>query len=165
MPSGPVRYRVRVESEKHLKMCPTELSEKFSSQVLCRNKWSFWNAHILEACFELWVPSLLILGPGEGREVRMGEPGDHCNQFKPVRANPVFYKIQSLSDYPASGGFGKKSTSYIIAESSYLILGNKLRGRWQLFWSFIAQLAELRYREKSWSVSPLSQMCMWREFL
>lgn len=116
----------------------------------------------------LWTSSSQLVdirARGGGGDQRMGEQGDHCNKFKRVKVNPIFYTIWSLSDYSASWGVGKQSASYIIAESSYLILGNKLRGRWQLFWSFISQLAELRYREGNWSIGPLSQMCMWREFL
>ena len=95
--------------------------------------------------------------------VRMGEQGDHCKGFKRVKVNPIIYKIWRLSAYSASRGIRKKkNASYIIAESSYLILGNKLGGRWQLFWSSVSQSAELRYGEESWSVCPLSQMCMAR---
>ena len=93
--------------------------------------------------------------------VWMGEQGDHCKGFKRVKVNSIIYKIWSLSGYSTSRGIGKKkNASYIRAESSYLVLGNKLGGRWQLFWSSVSQLAELRYGEESWSVCPLSQMCM-----
>lgn len=93
--------------------------------------------------------------------VQMGEQGDHCKGFKRVKVNSIIYKIWSLSGYSTRRGIGKKkNASYIRAESSYLILGNKLGGRWQLFWSSVSQLAELRYGEESWSVCPLSQMCM-----
>lgn len=57
----------------------------------------------------------------------MGEQGDQCTRFKKVKVNPILFKIWSLSDYSASRGVGKKTASYIIAEGSYLILGNKLR--------------------------------------
>lgn len=56
----------------------------------------------------------------------MGGQGDHCSRFKRVRVNPILYKISSFSDYSASQVVGKKTASYITAESSYLILGNKL---------------------------------------
>lgn len=82
----------------------------------------------------------------------MGEQGDHGTRFKRVKVNATLYKIWSLSDCSASGGAGKKTASYIIAGSSYLILGNKLGGRWQLFWSLVSQLAEPRYREGNRSV-------------
>lgn len=95
----------------------------------------------------------------------MEEQGDHCNRFERVKVNPILHKIWSFSDYSASQVVGKKTASYITAESSYLILRNKLGGRWQLFWSSVSQLAELRYREGNWSVSPLSQMCMQRQSL
>lgn len=58
---------------------------------------------------------------------------------------------------------GKKAASYIRAESSYLILGNKLGGRWQLFWSLISQLVELRYGEGSRSLLAHLARCACEE--
>lgn len=100
---------------------------------------------------------------GRGGGHRMGEKGDHCSRFKRVRVSPVLQDACSLSDYSVNLEFGEKSVSYVIARSSYLILENKLGGRWQLFWSSVSQLAELRYREGNWCVLAHLARCACEE--
>ena len=137
-------------------MCAAELSEQFSISHSAGT-----NARHFRHMFWTWSSWLVDVKAMGEVGVRMGEQGDHCKAFKRVKVNPIVYKIWSLSGYSASRRLErKKNASYIIAESSYLILGNKLGGRWQLFWSSVSQLAELRYGEESWSVCPLSQMFM-----
>jgi hypothetical protein len=169
-----VRYRLRAESEEHLKMCPSELSDKFSSVTLQEQMEVLKYIHHFRNTFGTWsLQPVNNRARGRGRDWKMAEQGDQAVSLRGGKVNPSFGRFGAFT-LVSKREVGKKAASYITSESSYLILGNKLGGRWQLFWSLVSQLAKLRYssywsalahlarcacEENSFTAHPILQHC------